>query len=131
MTPKPLLGHISFGVRSIESSKTFYSATLAPLSLHLVFESKDVLGYGLNGDEEILNIFLLTEESHTPSNGFHLAFNAPTRDAVDAFHAAAVTNGGSSNGEAGLREHYGKNYYAAFVIDPDGWKLEAVCKNPE
>lgn len=131
MTPKPLLSHISFGVRSIESSKTFYSAILAPLSLHLVFESKDVLGYGPNEDEEILNMFLLTEESQTPSNGFHLAFNAPTRDAVDAFHVAAVANGGTSDGEAGLREHYGKNYYAAFVIDPDGWKLEAVCKNPE
>lgn len=131
MTPKSPLSHISFGVRSIESSKTFYSATLAPLGLPIVFESKDVLGYGPNEDEEVVNIFLLTEESHTPSNGFHLAFNAPTRDAVDAFHAAAVVNGGSSDGEPGLREHYGKNYYAAFVIDPDGWKLEAVCRNPE
>ena len=130
MAPKSLLSHISFGVRSIESSKTFYSATLAPLGLRLIFESKDVLGYGPNEDEEIVNIFLLTEESHTPSKGFHLAFNATTRDAVQAFHASAVTNGGSSNGEAGLREHYGKNYYAAFVIDPDGWKLEAVCQEP-
>ena len=61
-----------------------------------------------------------------PGPGFHLAFDAPSRSAVDAFHAAGVENGGVDLGAPGLRPHYGENYYAAFVADPDGYKLEAV-----
>ena len=63
-------------------------------------------------------------------SGLHVCFSAPTRKAVEAFYAAALSTGGSDNGGPGLREGYGENYYAAFVIDPDGYRLEAYCGRP-
>lgn len=66
--------------------------------------------------------------AHPPGRGSHLAFAAPSRAAVRAFHAAAVANGGECNGPPGLRRDYGSTYYAAFVVDPEGWRIEAVCK---
>ena len=131
------LSHLSIGVRNIEISKQFYSATLTPLGLALVYESPSsssgskprVLGYGPDEENEIVNIFEHGDEAHAPGRGCHLAFDASSRDIVRAFHAAAIANGGICNGEPGLREHYGQNYFAAFVIDPDGWRLEAVCKS--
>jgi catechol 2,3-dioxygenase-like lactoylglutathione lyase family enzyme len=71
----------------------------------------------------------LRDDAQAAGPGFHLAFAAPSRDAVDAFHRAAVANGATDNGAPGLREHYGPTYYAAFVIDPDGHRLEAVFKD--
>jgi catechol 2,3-dioxygenase-like lactoylglutathione lyase family enzyme len=131
------LGHISLGVQSYEASKAFYDAVLAPLGLKLVYDSMAsgsqtprTLGYGPNPDHELVNLFEL-RDSAAPGQGCHIAFNAPTRQAVRDFHAAAVRCGGRSNGEPGLRIHYGPKYYAAFVIDPDGWRLEAVCKSDE
>ncbi|KAK3952863.1 Glyoxalase/Bleomycin resistance protein/Dihydroxybiphenyl dioxygenase [Pseudoneurospora amorphoporcata] len=137
-----LLSHISFGVRSYSASKTFYTAVLAPLGLDLVFDSESdprttyfkknhirTLGYGPDKDNELINIFELGEGVATPPEpGFHLALNAPTRLAVVEFHAAAVQNGGLDNGLPGVREQYGENYFAAFVVDPDGHRLEVVCK---
>ncbi|VUC29716.1 unnamed protein product [Clonostachys rosea] len=131
------LGHISLGVRSYEASKTFYDAVLAPLGLKLVMatpaagsRTPRTLGYGPDTDHELVNLFE-HKDSVPPGPGCHIAFNAPTRQAVRDFHEAAVRCGGKSNGEPGLRTHYGPNYYAAFVIDPDGWRLEAVCKSDE
>ena len=63
-----------------------------------------------------------------PGPGFHLAFAAPSREAVDAFHACALRAGGTDNGAPGRRPHYGPHYYAAFLVDPDGHRIEAVCK---
>ena len=122
----PLLGHISFGVKSYGASKAFYTAALAALGISLVFESPDdgVLGYGY-GDKEIVNVFE-TSKASAPGGGCHLAFNAPDRKAVRGFYDAAVANGGKDNGKPGLRTEIGDKYYAAFVVDPDGYRLEAV-----
>ncbi|CAH0017043.1 unnamed protein product [Clonostachys rhizophaga] len=129
-----ILGHISLGVRSYEASKAFYDAVLVPLGLKLVMattsQTPRTLGYGLDLDHELVNLFEY-KDSAAPGSGCHIAFNAPTRQAVRDFHEAAVRCGGKSNGEPGLRIHYGPKYYAAFVIDPDGWRLEAVCKSDE
>ncbi|KAG7286003.1 hypothetical protein NEMBOFW57_008300 [Staphylotrichum longicolle] len=134
------LGHISIGVRDYEVSKAFYSAVLAPLGLNLVYDSEAshpgtkkvrTLGYGPDPQHELLNIFEFAEDATPPGPGFHLAFNAPTRMAVVEFHAMAMESGGTDNGLPGVRVHYGATYFAAFVVDPDGWRLEAVCKDPE
>lgn len=133
--PRPI-GHISIGVTNFDAAKAFYTATLEALGLLLVYEGKPTakrrtLGYGPDEDHEMINIFEYGEDARAPGHGSHIAFNASTRKAVEEFHAAAVKNGGKSNGEPGLRAHYGPNYFAAFVIDPDGWRLEAVCKARE
>lgn len=128
-----IIGHISIGVRDITIAKAFYTAVLAPLGLTLVYESPadsvtQVLGYGPDPEHEVVNIFEYGDDASPPGKGSHVAFNAPSRQAVEEFHAAAVGNGGTCNGLPGLREHYGPKYFAAFVVDPDGWRLEAVYK---
>ena len=134
------LGHISIGVRDYETSKAFYTAVLAPLGLRLVYDSEAMtpkrntrrtLGFGSDMQHELLNVFEFGEEASPPRAGFHLAFNAPSRNAVVDFHAAAMTSGGIDNGLPGVRKHYGDTYFAAFIVDPDGWRLEAVCKATE
>ncbi|EWY79626.1 Glyoxalase/Bleomycin resistance protein/Dihydroxybiphenyl dioxygenase [Fusarium oxysporum f. sp. albedinis] len=129
------LGHISLGVRDYEASKAFYDVVLAPLGLKLVYQSTATaprtLGYGPDPDDELINLFEYKDSATAPGPGCHIAFNAPTRQAVRDFYEAAVRCGGKSNGEPGLRIHYGPIYFAAFVIDPDGWRLEAVCKSDE
>ncbi|KAK4118506.1 Glyoxalase/Bleomycin resistance protein/Dihydroxybiphenyl dioxygenase [Parathielavia appendiculata] len=131
------LGHISIGVRNYDIAKVFYTAVLAPLGLHLVYDSEvstpgtkkiRTLGYGPNAKHELVNIFEFGDDASPPGPGFHLAFDAPSRDAVVEFHAQAMAAGGTDNGLPGVRKHYGANYFAAFVVDPDGWRLEAVCK---
>lgn len=125
---RSILGHVSFGVRSYETSKNFYTAILEPLGVSLVFDNADrkILGYGLDKDHEVVNVFERGEAAHAPGLGTHLAFNAPSRQGVDEFFEAGICHGGKSNGEPGIRENYGENYYAAFLIDPDGFRLEAV-----
>lgn len=120
-----MLGHLSFGVRDLSRAGVFYDAVLAPLGWVRLWDSPDGLGFGPPGGGEKLNLFP-HPETHAPGPGFHLAFDAPDRDAVDAFHAAAIGAGGTDRGLPGLRPDYGETYYAAFVTDPDGYRLEAV-----
>ncbi|QJE72080.1 VOC family protein [Aerophototrophica crusticola] len=120
-----MLGHLSFGVRDLDASVSFYDAALAPLGLVLVWRSGRGAGYGPPGGEDILALFQ-EPGAHPPGPGFHLAFDAPDRTAVDRFHAAALSKGGRDQGPPGLRPQYHAHYYAAFVLDPDGHKLEAV-----
>ena len=135
--PRPL-GHISIGVRNYDASKAFYTAVLETLGLQLVFDSEAngattgktrTLGFGPDAEHEMINIFEFGADAHPPGPGFHLAFNAPSRAAVVEFHAIALGFGGHDNGLPGVRKHYGDFYFAAFVVDPDGWRLEAVCKD--
>lgn len=123
----PVLGHLSFGIVDLERAIAFYDAALAPLGLTRVWTNESAAGYGPPGGGDLLALKRRPGAS-APGPGFHLAFNARSRAAVDAFHAAALRAGGSDNGAPGLRPHYGPTYYAAFVIDPEGYQLEAVCK---
>lgn len=121
-----MLDHVSIGVANPSSSKTFYDAILAPLGYSCLSESAGSLGYG--GDQ--VSLWILEVERPVPADmasGLHFCFAAPTRDSVRAFHAAALANSGSDNGTAGLRADYGDSYFAAFAIDPDGYRIEAYC----
>jgi len=82
-------------------------------------------GFGEKGGNDRFALFSRPGQAAPPGPGFHVSFVAPSREAVDAFHAAAILAGGKDDGAPGLRLHYGLDYYAAFIIDPDGYKLEA------
>jgi catechol 2,3-dioxygenase-like lactoylglutathione lyase family enzyme len=121
-----MIGHLSIGVRDIAKTRKFYDAALKPLGYTCVSPSEASLGYG----KETVSFWILASPSPVPADtqsGLHICFTAPTRKSVDAFYKAALAAGGSGNGGPGLRADYGSNYYAAFVIDPDGYRLEAYC----
>ena len=125
-----MLHHISFGVADLERSAAFYDAALSALGYVRVWADSTAVGYGYPGGEDKLAIKLRRNGVVAPGPGFHLAFAAPAREAVVAFHQAALRNGGQDNGAPGLRPDYGANYYAAFVVDPDGYPIEAVTNVP-
>jgi catechol 2,3-dioxygenase-like lactoylglutathione lyase family enzyme len=122
-----MLSHLSFGVEDIARSTIFYEKILAPLGYVRVWTTgEQAVGFGEKGGEDKFALFAKPKHVIVPGPGFHLSFIAPNRTAVDAFHAAAIGAGGKDNGAPGLRPRYSPTYYAAFVIDPDGYKLEAV-----
>ena len=127
-----MLHHLSLGARDIDRAARFYDAVLAPLGYVRVWsdlrpgEDEQAVGYGPPGSGDKLCIKQVTAPVPVIP-GFHLAFAAESRSAVQAFHAAALAAGGCDNGPAGLRPDYGEHYYAAFVVDPEGHRLEAVC----
>ncbi|SHH22137.1 VOC family protein [Massilia sp. CF038] len=124
-----MLHHISLGVRDLALSSAFYDAAFAAIAYRRVFEDDDAVGYGLVDGQDILCL-KLNDAAQAPGPGFHLAFSANSRSQVDAFYAAALKIGGHCNGAPGLRPDYGDHYYAAFLIDPDGYRIEVVTKNP-
>lgn len=127
-----MLHHLSLGVRDIERAVAFYDAALAPLGYVRVWSDlrpggiNQAVGYGVPGGGDSLALKHRPDGQRAPAPGFHVAFAASGRDAVDEFHRAALRHGGSDNGAPGLRAHYGPNYYAAFVVDLDGHNIEAV-----
>ena len=124
-----MIDHLSLGVRNIAASKRFYDAILAPLGYRCLSDSEDSLGYG----GKTVSLWIGRSEHPVPADdrsGLHLCVRAETRAGVDAFHAAALAHGGRDNGAPGLRADYGPHYYAAFVVDPDGYRLEAHCGHP-
>jgi catechol 2,3-dioxygenase-like lactoylglutathione lyase family enzyme len=129
-----MIHHISLGASDIERSARFYDAALRPLGFVRVWsdlrpgESGQAVGYGEPGGGDRLAIKQVSPGAVQPSAGFHVAFPAPSPQAVRAFHAAALAAGGRDNGAPGLRPAYGEGYFAAFVLDPDGHHLEAVHK---
>lgn len=123
-----MLGHLSFGVADLQRAQHFYDAALAPLGYVRLWQNERGAGYGpVGAADEPFAIFHRGAEARPPGPGFHLALRAANRDAVARFHEAALAAGGQDNGAPGLRAHYGPGYYAAFVRDPDGHRLEAVC----
>ena len=123
-----MLGHISFGVKDLARSQAFYVVVMTALGYRRVFAAAHGIGYGKSGASEREDqLFVAFQDGPVipPSKGFHLAFNALSGDAVDRFHLTALEFGGLDNGAPGVRPHYGDDYYAAFVIDPDGYRLEA------
>lgn len=121
-----MIDHVSIGVRDVAKAKRFYDAALKPLGYECLSEADGSLGYGRG----TVTFWISTTERPVPpdmKSGLHFCFTAPTPRGVDAFHAAALGAGGRDNGAPGLRADYGPGYYAAFVIDPDGYRIEAHC----
>jgi len=123
-----MFDHVKFGVTDYQASKAFFAKALEPLGVAIVGEGAPSYGVELCSDDEVSLCLFQTDEKPAP---LHLAFRAATRRQVDAFHRAALEAGGKDNGAPGLRPHYNANYYAAFVIGPDGHNVEAVCQAPE
>jgi catechol 2,3-dioxygenase-like lactoylglutathione lyase family enzyme len=125
-----MLDHVSIGVREIARAKRFYDASLSALGYRCLSHDDNSLGYG--GDA--VAFWIGRAQAPVPPNpgsNLHFCFAAPSRASVDAFHAAAMKAGGKDNGVPGLRADYGPNYYAAFAIDPDGYRIEAYCGQPD
>jgi catechol 2,3-dioxygenase-like lactoylglutathione lyase family enzyme len=125
-----MLHHLSFAVADLSRSAAFYDATLAALGYVRVWSDETAIGYGLPGGGDKFAIKLRPEGFVAPPEGFHVAFAAPSRAAVDAFHRKALELGGQDNGGSGLHPEYGDSYFAAFVFDPDGYRIEAVINTP-
>ena len=125
-----MIDRISIGVRDIANTKRFYDAALGSLDYKCLSEGSGSLGYGRDA------VAFWISSADRPvrpdeKSGLHFCFTAPTRASVDAFHAAALRAGGRDNGGPGMRADYGPNYYAAFVVDPDGYRIEAYCGRSE
>ena len=129
-----MIDHLSLGVRDLAKSRAFYDAALAPLGYRRGFDRENISGYGSPDPhplgEQALTFWIGAEPQGAALNG-HICFHARNRAAVDAFYHAALAAGASDNGAPGLRPHYHASYYAAFVVDPNGHRLEAVCHQPE
>src|SRR5260370_28720681 len=124
---KPMIAHISIGVRDIDRSKRFYDAALEPLGYKCLRAARSLLGYGYGRDS--IALWVVQADHPVPADeksGLHFCFVAENAAAVDAFHAAALRSGGQDNGAPGLRAIYGPDYYAAFIIDPDGYRMGAL-----
>ncbi len=117
-----MLDHIGIHVSDYKRSKQFYAKALSPLGYKVVAEYGDSAGLGAHGDPD-----LWISEGKPTKPKVHLAFQADKRAQVDKFYAAALKAGGKDNGPPGIREDYDPTYYAAFVYDPDGNNVEAVC----
>lgn len=126
-----MIDHIGFPVSDFARAKTFYAAALAPLGYSLIMEvdqtenGQKAAGFGAQGKPD----FWIGGEGRL-SHPLHIAIATAERAAVDAFYDAALAAGGRDNGAPGLRPHYHPNYYGAFVLDPDGHNIEAVCHSP-
>jgi catechol 2,3-dioxygenase-like lactoylglutathione lyase family enzyme len=126
-----MLDHVSVGVIDLDRSRRFYDAALRPLGLvrTLDFEERGS-DYGFAAGQTGVEFTITREAAVAPATGMHVCFRATDRDAVHAFHAAALAAGGRDDGPPGLRTRYHGDYYAAFVLDPDGHRVEAVCHAP-
>src|SRR5258708_28367195 len=121
-----MIAHISIGVRDIERSKRFYDTVLEPLGYKCLRAARTLLGYGYGRDS--IALWVVQAERPVPADeksGLHFCFTATNAAAVDAFHAAALRSGGHDNGPPGLPPVYGPDYYAAFIIDPDRYRIQA------
>jgi catechol 2,3-dioxygenase-like lactoylglutathione lyase family enzyme len=129
-----MIHHISIGVSDILASGAFYDAILTPLGYIRAFEDlrpgerHQAIGYGYEIDKDLFAIKERFASDLAPGPGFHLAFAAPSREAVDAWHAQGIALGATDRGAPKIWAEFGPTYYAAYLIDPDGWQLEAVCK---
>jgi catechol 2,3-dioxygenase-like lactoylglutathione lyase family enzyme len=127
-----VLDHLSVGVENLERAAAFYDAALGALGYVRLSHNPRHVAYGPEGftGEAPFAILAMGAEVKAPRGGFHLAFAAPSREAIDRFHAAALAAGGVDEGPPGIRENYNPGYYAAFVRDLDGHRLEAVLHEP-
>ena len=131
-----MIHHISIGVSDIVAAGSFYDAILTPLAYIRAFEDlrpgerHQAIGYGYELDKDEFAIKERHADELAPGPGFHLAFAAPSREAVDAWHTNGIAMGATNRGAPKVWVEFGPNYYAAYLTDPDGWQIEAVCKLP-
>jgi catechol 2,3-dioxygenase-like lactoylglutathione lyase family enzyme len=117
--------HVGLNVRDFPASRAFYEQALEPLGYRVVYDGSEWNGAGFGTSEDRPEFWVMQREPF--GSGTHVAFHASNRETVDAFHAAGLAAGGTDNGAPGIREQYHPTYYAAFVLDPDGNNVEAVC----
>lgn len=122
-----MIDHVSFGVVDLQRAGAFYDAVLGKLGYVRVLTHERALGWGPPGAKDEAFAVHVGGEGAPAGRGSHLAFQAPSRDAVDAFHSVALAHGAVDEGAPGARPKYGPGYYAAFVRDLDGYRIEAVC----
>lgn len=119
-----MLSHLSFSVSDLKRSTSFYDAVLGALGFTRVYTGETAAGWGDDEGNEKFAIKKRVPVAASPSKGFHLAFHARKKEDVHAFHEAGLKHGGKDNGQPGPRPEYGPRYYAAFLIDPDGYEIE-------
>ena len=123
-----MIEHVSMGVPDLARSGRFFDAALGALGYVRLFTNSRSIGYAVPGAaDEAFALLAAGERAAAPGEGWHIAFKAPTQAAVDAFFVGALAHGGTDDGAPGLRPQFGESYYAAFVRDPDGHRIEAVC----
>lgn len=125
-----MIDHVSIGVRNVAASRRFYDAALRPLGYRCLSDSAESLGYGAKAPALWISATDVPVPPDTRS-GLHFCFAAPSRSSVDSFHADGLAAGGRDNGHPGIRADYGAGYYAAYLIDPDGYRIEAYCHGDE
>lgn len=126
-----MFSHVTVGTNDLAKAGAFYDAVFEALGMSRGFEGKTFISYGERSGGRFFVMSPFNGEPATVGNGVHAAFRAADRVSVDAFHAAALANGGSDEGAPGLRPHYHADYYGAYVRDPDGNKLQAVSHEAE
>lgn len=122
-----MFSHVTLGTNDLDRARRFYAPVLATLGIGVPFELPGMLVYGEMTGPKLFILAPFDGQPASVGNGAHIALLAKRRAEVDSFHAAALANGGSDEGAPGLRPHYHANYYGAYVRDPDGNKLQAVC----
>lgn len=128
-----MIDHVGFAISDAARSRAFYEQALAPLGISLILSvtpdqtESGGTAHGFGSDDKP---YFWVGDNERVGEGTHVAFAVNTRTDVDAFYAAAIAAGGKDNGAPGLRPHYHPDYYAAFVLDPDGNNIEAVCHRP-
>lgn len=120
-----MINHFSIAVKNHKTAEQFYEAVLSSLNYNVLRTTDDLTMFK---NEKYGDMFVIHTGEPYP---FHFAFDAETHNEVDAFYKVALENGGTDNGAPGIRENYGPDYYGAFVIDPDGYRIEAVCNRPK
>lgn len=125
-----MIDHVSIGVSDVDAAGEFYDAVLSPLGYDRYVDTEEMIGYTSEAGTGAFFV-RLDSEAQPPSSGSHVAFAAPDRAAVNEFHRAAVDAGADDDGEPGVRPEYSDRYYAAYVVDPYGYRIEAVARQPE
>lgn len=126
-----MIDHVTFSVKNYDAAKDFYEKVLETLGYRLMMEVEGYAGFGLEEGVHAIPDFWIVQNSEGKVGQAHIAFSAKNRDQVNQFYELAIKAGAKDNGKPGVRAHYHSNYYAAFVLDLDGYNIEAVCHRGE